>query len=49
MTISPFKLGSGMLASGPILITHSGSKPLWWIGNVFLVLGPILMAFGKTK
>lgn len=49
MKLSPTKLGAGMLASGPVLITHSGSKLAWWIGNVFIVIGPLLMALSKGK
>ena len=49
MNISHTKLGAGMLAAGPILMTHGGSKLAWWIGNVFVVLGPLLMALSKGK
>lgn len=41
------KLGAGMLASGPVLVTLSGSKACWWLGYGFLILGPLLMSVSR--
>lgn len=41
-----------MLASGPILTSVvGGGRVVWWIGLVFTVLGPVMMALkcGRKK
>ena len=43
------RLGAGLLAAGPLLIQLGGNKEAWWIGMVFTVLGPILMALKRTN
>lgn len=38
------KLGAGLLAAGPLFLQFGQSKATWWVGFVFTIAGPVLMA-----
>ena len=47
MQIDIQKIGAGMLAAGTVFLNLVNQQVAWWIGVVFMIVGPILMGLKK--